>query len=154
MQTQPPLGAEGYESGADQVHLEFQGGRLELGAWGECFRRKWHWHSGICRVGKMGTSRAEGGTFGAKAWSSVSNLLSALEGSFSEDSLKHSLSPYSYVSSPGKAFLEAQRRQGCSSGITLTADFFYFQYLMPFFLNQCGSLLYYLTLASTGGFLI
>uniref|UniRef100_A0A8C9KAI5 Transmembrane protein 234 n=1 Tax=Panthera tigris altaica TaxID=74533 RepID=A0A8C9KAI5_PANTA len=33
--------------------------------------------------------------------------------------------------------------------ITLTADFFCFQYLMPFFLNQCGSLLYYLTLAST-----
>ncbi|VCX31214.1 unnamed protein product [Gulo gulo] len=25
------------------------------------------------------------------------------------------------------------------------------EYLMPFFLNQCGSLLYYLTLASTGG---
>lgn len=101
-------------------------------------------------MGRMGTSRVEGEAFRAKAWGSVSNFPSALERSFSESlvlpgPLEPFLPPREGISgSSKKAVLFKQ-------AITLTADFFCFQYLMPFFLNQCGSLLYYLTLASTGG---
>ncbi|XP_077754830.1 transmembrane protein 234 isoform X2 [Canis aureus] len=52
---------------------------------------------------------------------------------------------------PRKNISRSSKKAGLLNqvSITVTADFFCFQYLMPFFLNQCGSLLYYLTLAST-----
>ncbi|XP_059937753.1 transmembrane protein 234 isoform X2 [Mesoplodon densirostris] len=88
------------------------------------------------------------------------NLVSGVKQTFPEGGLRAQIGPGEagygelpltptlpvWASGKDKTYTQPPLR---AKGFERGTVFFCFQYLMPFSLNQCGSLLYYLTLAST-----
>lgn len=101
-------------------------------------------------MGRTETSGAEGEAFRAKAWGSVSDVPSG-PGRVLSGWLQF-LAPYSYPSLQEKGYSKLKEGSPCSDKLNHTDQFSSVSVPdAPFSLNQCGSLLYYLTLASAGG---